>query len=74
MSRDSHPLARYRARMKPPLTQDGLGALIGVDGMTISRWERRESLPQKRHWPRIEAVTGLSRGEIIAAYSEEPVT
>jgi len=64
---DSHPLATFRAEQA--WTQDELGDRIGVDGMTISRWERRESLPQRRHWPKIEKITGIPPAEIISAFT-----
>lgn len=67
---DSHPLAEYRAAQQPPLTQDDLGSRIGVDGMTVSRWERGESLPQKRQWPKIESVTGIPREKLISVYAQ----
>ncbi len=39
--------------------------MLGVDEMTISRWERLETEPQKRHWTKIEEVTGLSRARFL---------
>lgn len=67
MFTDLHPIAKFRLTQSPQETQDSLGEKIGVDGMTISRWERRESLPQKRNWQKLEDVTGISIAEIIAA-------
>lgn len=67
---ESHPFVEYRAAQVPPLTQDDLGSRIGVDGMTISRWERGESLPQKRHWSKIEDVTGIPRERLISVYAQ----
>lgn len=67
MLTDLHPIAKFRLAQNPQETQDSLGEKIGVDGMTISRWERRESLPQKRNWQKLEDVTGISIAEIIAA-------
>lgn len=66
-----HPLAEWRANQVPKASQDDLGNLIGVDGMTVSRWERGESLPQKRHWLKIEETTKIARATIIAAYARE---
>jgi transcriptional regulator with XRE-family HTH domain len=48
------------------LSQETLGEKIGVDGMTVSRWERGESVPQKRFWPKLIEITSLTIAEIIA--------
>lgn len=58
--------ALQRRRKELNLTQEELGALLGVEGMTVSRWERGESLPRRKVWPRLEEVTGLPIAEIIA--------
>lgn len=47
------------------LSQIELGRCLGVGGMTVSRWERGETLPQRRHWPKIKEVTGLSFRDLI---------
>lgn len=40
-----HPLHTLRERLH--LTQDELGRILGVNAMTVSRWERREyDVPQ----------------------------
>jgi len=57
-------LAERRKELK--LSQAALGAKVGVDGMTVSRWERGESLPQRRYWNKLEEVTGLSISAVIA--------
>jgi len=67
MANEPHPIAKFRLNQTPQETQESLGAKVGVDGMTISRWERGESLPQKRNWPKLEEVTGIPIAEIIAA-------
>lgn len=69
MSDSTHPIAAFRKAQVPPLTQDELGEKIGVDGMTVSRWERGESLPQRKHWPTIERVTGVTPGQMTTAYA-----
>lgn len=58
-----HPLRVWRAANS--LSQEQAGARIGVDEMTISRWERRDTEPQKRHWPKIEETTGMSRAQFL---------
>lgn len=47
------------------LSQEALGEKIGVDGMTVSRWERGESLPQRRFWSGLEQLLGSPVGELI---------
>lgn len=70
MSDNAHPLAEFRTKHDPRLTQDDLGEKVGVDGMTISRWERGERVPQKRHWPKLTEVTGIPIEKILAASVE----
>lgn len=41
------------------LTQKELGAQLGVDAMTVSRWERGVVEPRPRHLRRLSAMTGL---------------
>lgn len=69
MAESDHPLAVWRRKQEPVLSQEALGDMIGVDGMTVSRWERRDTEPQKRHWTKIENVTGLSRPQFLG-YAE----
>ena len=51
--------------MELGLSQGQLGDRIGVEAMTVSRWERGESVPRKRFWPKLEEITGLSIGRIL---------
>lgn len=66
MESEQQTLAGRRAELG--LSQVELGARVGVDGMTVSRWERGESVPRKRFWPKLEAITGLPIGEIIKTH------
>lgn len=50
------------ARDRAGLSQAELGEKIGVDAMTVSRWERGESLPRRGLWPKIKEVTGVELG------------
>lgn len=59
-----HPLKKFRAEHE--LTQEQLGEWFGVDGMTVSRWERGECLPQSRFWAPISDKTGVSMDSILA--------
>ena len=59
----THPLKSWRAGRK--LSQPKAGEELGVDAMTVSRWERGEHLPHKKHWPIIEEKTGIAPSELI---------
>lgn len=59
----ANPLKAWRDERK--LSQVELGKLLGVDGMTISRWERGDHLPRKKHWQKIEEATGIAPSELI---------
>lgn len=61
---EKHPLKQFRDDHE--LSQSALGAKVGVDEMTVSRWERGESQPRRGIWPKLEEVTGLPIGEILA--------
>lgn len=47
------------------LTQVELGGCLGVDGITVSRWERGDHMPKKSLWPKIEEVTGITPSQMI---------
>lgn len=69
------PIAEFRKRQRPPLTQDEFGAMInGVDGMTVSRWERGENPPSGRNLRKLMEVTGLTLTEILSANVERAGT
>lgn len=60
---DVHPLKRYRDDKQ--MTQIDLARELGVDPMTISRWERGTRAPRRRDLSRIASITGLQPAEII---------
>lgn len=60
-----HPLAR--ARKKDGISQVQLGEMVGVDGMTVSRWENGVSVPRKRFWTKLEQFAGRPIAEILTA-------
>lgn len=60
-----HPLKLWREAQSPKVSQETLGARLGVSGMTISRWEGGDIEPQKRQWDNIERVTGLTRRQFL---------
>jgi transcriptional regulator with XRE-family HTH domain len=59
----THPLKAWRSQQG--LTQPEASARLGVDPMSVSRWERGEHLPHKRHWPKIERVTGITPSMLV---------
>lgn len=65
-------ISRLRQRRDElKMSQEDLGAAVGVDGMTVSRWERGESLPQRRHWPKLLEVTSLSIVDLLEGSDAE---
>jgi transcriptional regulator with XRE-family HTH domain len=67
----THPLKTWR--LKHGLTQPEAAVLLGVDVMSVSRWERGEHLPHKRHWPKIEEVTGITPSRLVDYVKPEEV-
>jgi transcriptional regulator with XRE-family HTH domain len=47
------------------LSQKELAERIGVEPMTVSRWERGNNLPNKKHWPKIEETTGIVPSQLV---------
>lgn len=54
-----HPLKAFRDRHNPPLSQAGLGKLIGVSGAAVSRWETGIRKPELDQLPGIIEKTGI---------------
>jgi len=67
-----HALRRWR--MAEGLSQAAVGKLIGVNTLTVARWEWGATEPQKRHWDRIVRITGMTRAQFLgfAASSHDP--
>jgi DNA-binding transcriptional regulator YiaG len=49
------------------LSRPAFAERVGVTGMTVYRWERRQTLPRREHWPILEEMTGRPIQEILAA-------
>lgn len=47
------------ARGKLKLSQGELGRRVGVDALTVWRWEQGANLPRRKHWPKIKEVLGV---------------
>lgn len=63
--------ALQKRREELNLTQDELAAQLGVKGMTVSRWERGESLPRRKVWPKLQEITGVPIADLITEVSEK---
>lgn len=59
---NTHPLKVWRD--KNELSQEAAAERLQVKPMTVSRWERGNHLPNKRQWPVIERVTGITAAEL----------
>lgn len=59
-----NPLKAWRTDRK--LSQKQVAKLIGVPPMTLSRWERGDHFPHKKHWPLIEDATGIAPSVLVS--------
>jgi DNA-binding XRE family transcriptional regulator len=60
---NENPLKVWRADHK--LSQKHAAKLIGVPPMTLSRWERGDHFPHKKHWQLIESATGIAPSVLV---------
>jgi transcriptional regulator with XRE-family HTH domain len=60
---DDHPFKKWRDGAG--LSQVQAAKQIGVNSLTLSRWERGSHLPRKTHWNKIEEVTGITPSTLI---------
>lgn len=56
---DDNPLRTFRAAQSPPWSQLELASVLGVSGVTISRWETGERKVAPKRLPIIQARTGI---------------
>ena len=54
-------------RKERGLTQTELGAMLGISGKAVSKWERGLSKPCEEHWERLVALLGLPVESTITA-------
>ena len=54
-------------RKEQGLTQTELGAMLGISGKAVSKWERGLSKPCDEHWERLVALLGLPVESTVTA-------
>lgn len=54
-----HPLAEFRARQTPPMSQAALGKFLGVARVTVGRWESELQKIDSKLLPSISKKTGI---------------
>jgi transcriptional regulator with XRE-family HTH domain len=63
-----HPLARWRRKRKPQVTQADIAKEIGVASLTVSRWELGINIPRPSQIVSIGDITGISPADLYFAY------
>ncbi|MDD7675850.1 MAG: helix-turn-helix transcriptional regulator [Eubacteriales bacterium] len=58
-----------RQRKMQGLTQDALGALLGVSAQAVSKWERQLACPDIMLLPSLAAVLGVTLDQLFAPCS-----
>jgi transcriptional regulator with XRE-family HTH domain len=61
------------SRLSCRLTQDGLAAMLGLKGATISSWERGKSMPQANEWYQLGLLLGISLDYLVYGVRTVPV-
>lgn len=46
-------IQEWRERIDPPMTQEDLAEIMGVDAMSVSRWENHKRFPRGRRLPQL---------------------
>lgn len=60
---EKHPLKAWRDGQG--LSQEAAAEKFCVKPMTVSRWERGNHLPNKKHWTKIEETTGIAPSVLV---------
>lgn len=66
-----HPIRAYRERHSPTLSQQALGAKVGVTRGTISRWETGVRIPDRDALPKLMKLTGASAEDLLGLSSDK---
>jgi len=59
-----------RLRRERGLTQEGLGAMLGISGQAVSKWEKGESMPDILLLPELCGILGISVGALLGQSQE----
>lgn len=59
-----HPLTAFRESHNPPLSQQQLAELLGVDRVTVTRWESGARKIDEDKLPAVAKCTGIRRSEL----------
>ena len=59
-----------RLRRERGLTQEGLGAMLGISGQAVSKWEKGESMPDILLLPELCGILGISVGAMLGQSQE----
>lgn len=59
-----HPLRAYRERQQPPLSQQELAELLGVDRVTVTRWEAGSRQIDVEKLPQVAERTGIAPSDL----------
>lgn len=60
----NHPLKSFREGQEPPLSQADLAKLLGVENVTVWRWEAGKRQISERHLPNVAAKTGIPKEKL----------
>lgn len=61
---NNHPLAEFRKRQEPPLSQQQLADLLDVQRVTVTRWESGARRIDIDRVPAIAEKTGIAPAEL----------
>lgn len=59
-----HPLRAYRKNQQPPLSQKQLADMLGVDRVTVARWEAGTRNVDQERLPAIAERTGIAPAKL----------
>lgn len=59
-----HPLKTYRESQNPPLSRPALARELGVDRLTVYRWEKGERKIGREKLPEVSEKTGIPKSEL----------
>jgi transcriptional regulator with XRE-family HTH domain len=59
-----HPLKAFRESQDPPLSQQQLADLVGVDRVTVTRWESGSRKIEAERLPVIAEKTGIAPSDL----------